>query len=305
MLSLVLHGVLLLVIGYCMRFVPQGAGPGEPENRTVGVALVKRSDGERQILTSEQAQQQAAEAAQPSNEQMSEVLPEASELSADLSDVLPTADQGFGSAESLSVPEVGATGRVMAGQLGEGDQVRTSVFGAAGNGSRFVYVFDRSGSMGGLGGRPLAAAKRELRNSLADLVETSQFQIIFYNQKSEVFTFGGRQRMVFANEDAIHAATRFVSGVKAFGSTRHLQAIQTALRLRPDVMFFLTDGNEGEEAGQIALEKVRNWNRSTMINTIEFGSGPVLRDRQSFLVRLARENGGQYVYVDISELPPP
>ncbi|MGC3967953.1 MAG: hypothetical protein QM775_11465 [Pirellulales bacterium] len=36
-----------------------------------------------------------------------------------------------------------------------------------------------------------------------------------------------------------------------------------------------------------------------VINTIEFGLGPKIR-KENFLDRLAHENGGQSVYVDIS-----
>ena len=41
-----------------------------------------------------------------------------------------------------------------------------------------------------------------------------------------------------------------------------------------------------------------------MINTIEFGYGPAT-ESDNFLIRLARQNHGQHVYVDISQLPRP
>src|SRR5262245_48566300 len=53
--------------------------------------------------------------------------------------------------------------------------VETRVFGLRGNGSRFVYVFDRSSSMEGA---PLSAAKRELIGSLQSLQSVHQFQVI-------------------------------------------------------------------------------------------------------------------------------
>ena len=41
-----------------------------------------------------------------------------------------------------------------------------------------------------------------------------------------------------------------------------------------------------------------------MINTIEFGYGPAF-ESDNFLIRLARQNHGKHVYVDISQLPRP
>jgi hypothetical protein len=41
-----------------------------------------------------------------------------------------------------------------------------------------------------------------------------------------------------------------------------------------------------------------------VINTIEFGVGPAL-DRDNFMKRLARQNAGRHVYVDVTQLPRP
>lgn len=68
------------------------------------------------------------------------------------------------------------------GGSGSGPQARTSVFGIEGTGARFVYVFDRSSSMNGYGGLPMANAKNELIKSLQGLGKVHQFQLIFYNE---------------------------------------------------------------------------------------------------------------------------
>ena len=74
-LSVVLHATLLLVVAYLARFTPKGAGPADADDRTVGVALVRRNEGEREILTSEQAQMEAAQAAEQATQQALEALP--------------------------------------------------------------------------------------------------------------------------------------------------------------------------------------------------------------------------------------
>ncbi len=73
-----------------------------------------------------------------------------------------------------------------------------------------------------------------------------------------------------------------------------------ALNLQPDVVFFLTDADE-PELTSAELQQVRRWNQGSAINAIEFGFGPQTR-KDNFLVRLARDNGGQHVYVDVSTL---
>ena len=62
----------------------------------------------------------------------------------------------------------------------EGGKARTSLFGVVGEGYKFVYVLDRSGSMDG---KPLRAVKEELIRSLSTLGSVHQFQIIFYNHQ--------------------------------------------------------------------------------------------------------------------------
>jgi hypothetical protein len=155
--------------------------------------------------------------------------------------------------------------------------------------------------MEGFGGRPLAAAKAELIRSLGDLQDTNQFQIIFYNERPEVFQIRpGTPQLVWGNEEGKTLAERFIGGIRANGGTRHLEALRVALGLSPDVVFFLTDADEPRLTDE-ELGRVRRWNRSAAIYSIEFGFGPQ-HEYDNFLVRLARQNGGQHVYVDVSRV---
>ena len=107
--------------------------------------------------------------------------------------------------------------------------IRTGIFGLEAKGNRFVYVFDRSASMGEPDGRPLTAAKRELIRSFDELGDVQQFYVIFYNDRLHVFSpAGNRGRLVFATEDNRRAARRFVDSVRADGGTRHAEALAAA-----------------------------------------------------------------------------
>jgi hypothetical protein len=71
----------------------------------------------------------------------------------------------------------------------------------------------------------------------------------------------------------------------------------------PDVIFFLTDAGEPQLTAR-ELADLRRKNRAeSIINTIEFGAGP-FQGGENFLMRLAQQNRGQHVYVDVTSLPP-
>lgn len=179
---------------------------------------------------------------------------------------------------------------------------RTGVFGVVGEGRTFVYVFDRSGSMDGHGGAPLAAAKAQLIASLHDLGPTQQFQIIFYNQHPRVFNpTGVAGRLVFGTDQNKTLAERFIGGVTADGGTEHEEALERALGMSPDVVFFLTDADEPRLTPK-QLARIERLNKGAVINAIEFGYGPRSQS-DSFLVKLAQQNAGHHVYVDVSRLP--
>lgn len=186
-----------------------------------------------------------------------------------------------------------------------GRATHTYVFGAKGEGSAFVYVFDRSDSMNDFQGRPLAAAKAELINSLQRLRSVHQFQIIFYTTDVIAFNPSPSQppRMMFATDENKALAGRFVQESHAYNGTEHMKPLSLALRLAPDVIFLLTDAGE-PPLSETNLQALRRLNSGTVINTIEFGVGPSPGD-DNFLVRLAQQNDGQHVYVDVTRLPRP
>jgi hypothetical protein len=188
-------------------------------------------------------------------------------------------------------------GRGSAGPIGGATRVR--VFGLEGVGTKFVYAFDRSVSMEG---PPLAAAKAQLIASLEALDSVHQFQIIFFNHELQVYDLtGGGQRTAFGTDRNKQLAAGFVRGITATGGTMRRTALLRALALQPDVIFFLTDADDQMPAGDLRDAIARARRSGTAIQTIEFGSGSNPQ-RENFLTQLARETGGQHVYIDISQL---
>jgi hypothetical protein len=184
----------------------------------------------------------------------------------------------------------------------ESGKARVSLFGLTGEGYKFVYVFDRSGSMGGEGRESLRAVKAELIESLKDLGRVHQFQIIFYNERPVIFNpAGAAGRLAFATDENKERVTRFLNSIAAQGGTAHEDALRLAIRLHPDVIFFLTDGDDPKLTPE-QLEKISRRAAGIIIHCVEFGPGPKPAGA-SFLADLARQNGGKYAYIDISKRP--
>ncbi|MGB7329018.1 MAG: hypothetical protein WBD31_29325, partial [Rubripirellula sp.] len=189
---------------------------------------------------------------------------------------------------------------------GDASDSTAMLFGVSGSGSRFVYVFDRSDSMNGFGGKPLRAAKAELIRSLGSLSDKQRFQLIFYNEKPTPFRMTGVPLQMMAGDDPnVMMATQYIRSITAFGGTEHESAIKMALRLSPDVIFFLTDARIPRLSGSDLREiQVRAQQAGTTIHAIEFGPDPV-PPIDSFLRDLASMNQGQYQYVDVRGLKSP
>ena len=182
----------------------------------------------------------------------------------------------------------------------EGGKARTSLFGVVGEGYKFVYVFDRSGSMGGRGRESLRLVKAELVESLKRLDTVNQFQIIFYNERPTVFNPTGTPgRLAFATDENKQRAVRFLESITADGGTAHEDALRLAIGLQPDVIFFLTDGDD-PKLTPADIQKISRMAAGIVINAIEFGPGPK-PDGDSFLALLARQNAGGDAYIDVSK----
>jgi len=181
-----------------------------------------------------------------------------------------------------------------------GGKARTAMFGLPGEGYKFVYLFDRSGSMGGDGSASLKAVKAELLASLKNLDTVHQFQIIFYNQRPVLFNPGGTPgKLTFATEQNKRAVERFLNSIEADGGTDHEAALRMAAAMKPDVIFFLTDGDDPKLTPQ-QMDKIRDWLGGTRLNVIEFGPAQQ-PEKDSFLKELARRVGGEYRYVDAAK----
>lgn len=160
-----------------------------------------------------------------------------------------------------------------------------SFFGLKAQGSKFVFVVDRSGSMRG---PKLQAAKDELIRSLRGLAPNMKFYIFFYD---ESFMPMPSDHLVPADEHNRAFFEKWIKGIPSGGGTNPAPAMAQALRFQPDAIWLLSDGLFPPYAADLIRNE--NPNAHTQIHSIAFYDNrgePILR-------KIAEENRGHYRFV--------
>jgi hypothetical protein len=147
----------------------------------------------------------------------------------------------------------------------------------------------------------LEVAKRELNASLSRLPPDARFAIVFYNLHATVFSDPeGRHGLMPATAANKGRVGRQLTTIVPDGGTDHMQALHTALELRPEVIFFLTDADlmTQSDANAIVAEAGK-----TRIQAVEFGRGFEIPGVPNPLRNLATATGGTYRYIDVTQFP--
>jgi von Willebrand factor type A domain len=226
-----------------------------------------------------------------------------------LSEILPTRDSAELTLQTLPGPSTSGLGMLNGTGSGEGTGQGggvtglgakttgpgTEFFGMRDRGNSFAYVIDCSGSMTSRGS--LDVAKGELLASLGRLSPDTRFAIVFYNFEAKVFTDPtGHAGMMAATPENKGRVAKLLSGVQADGGTDHVVALQTAFKLQPEVIFFLTDADlmTRQDVAELVAQagKIR-------IQAVEFGQVTGLGGSAP-LKQLARLTGGTYRYIDVN-----
>lgn len=299
-----MHATLLALVIYGLQ-PPSVQGAADQPLREAGIVLRALADSGPMYVDEQSESAWSTDstntpaATSAASSQLLDALPNPAEFTAAQSALseLPSAPAVRPSPSVTGQVDQMTTGS--APSRGFNSKATVSVFGTSGTGTRFVYVFDRSISMAGT---PLQAAKEQLIASLDSLDSIHQLQIIFFNHEPQSWDLtGGQNRIAFASDANKQRAEKFVRSVQATGGTFRHTALKLALRLRPDVIFFLTDTDDPMSRDDLA-ESIRRASRDGIaVNTIEYGIGRQTSSN-NFLTQLARQTGGQYVYVDTQKL---
>lgn len=312
-ISIALHLTAIIVLACSIESFPRG---GFQAGNSISLILNSASNDEAGAGGRGDAGRESSAQQPPTPPPLLETLPPTAAQSSQIAAVPPTvpvklastttagpdpqANLVSNSLHQQSNPRGNGAGRGGSGngRGGRGDTT-VSVFGVAGKGSRFVYLFDRSASMEGA---PLAAAKRQLLQSLQSLGSIHQFHIIFFNTTTQPFVNpNGTFKNAFATEINKQLAANFVGGITADGGTDRMAALREAVGCAPDVIFFLSDADDPMSAGELAELDRLNRRIHAAICVIEFGRAAA-PSADNFLMRLAHSSGGQYGYVDTTTL---
>jgi von Willebrand factor type A domain len=192
----------------------------------------------------------------------------------------------------------GGAGGGSGGGAGRGIGPGTQFFGARDHAHSFAYVIDCSGSMAMR--NSLEVAKREMLASISQLPPDAYFAVIFYNLNARMLSdpLGKRGLMAATGPNKARVQTQLAT-IAPDGGTDHMSALREALKLKPEVIFFLTDADlmSNNDVNEILAEV-----GSTRIQAVEFGRGTELGQRTP-LGRLATTTGGSYLYIDVSHFP--
>jgi len=156
--------------------------------------------------------------------------------------------------------------------------------------ARIVYVVDRSGSMSD----SMDIVKAELKRSIAELDDDTEFHVIFFSAGPAVEM--PTRRLVRATDRNRRLAYEFMDTVVAMSRTDPSHAIKRAFAVKPEVIYLLTDGEF--DRGIVDLVKRLNTGGRVRVLTIGF----LYRSGEQILKQIAAENGGEYTFVSETDL---
>ena len=316
LLSVAAHGSLLLVFAISLRGCHQApVGFAREESREVGIVIDQVGDNPDAVVPGDPREGETTEATDgiPSSQDASTPT-RATPDQPPVETMLPREEPNRQIGPGISLPAGTAVTdprqpvKSAGGQRPAATGIAGGVPGAAfmgtrDEGSKVVFVIDASGSM--TSHNSMQIAKASLVSSLQSLDANQQFLIIFYDDKPSVLHLRDVHKPQLYSATEIHKtlAKQKIAGIQPGTGTQHVPALEMALRLRPDVIFFLTDAQE-PPIYEGELEHLKKLNsQKTRIHSIEFGVGQEVSEAtapKNFLRKLSRQNGGTYRYFDVT-----
>jgi Ca-activated chloride channel family protein len=317
-LSTVAHACLLVVLATTLRSCQQSpVGFSDEPTREIGIFVEREGDREDAQVAEpndEAPSETPVESAVPNDQlvptQATSETPPA-EVVLPKTDALPQIGTGINLPAGATVMDPRETVKSQGGGRAPSGGTRGGPPGAAFMGTRdegmkVVFVVDASGSM--FSHNAMQVAKGALMSSLQALDDRQQFLIIFYDDTPHVVKLQDESKptMAVASDLNKTLARQKISGIQPGSGTAHLPPLELALRMNPDVIFFLTDALE-PPLWPRDLEKIKTLNGGRVrIHSIEFGEGPEIEvNTGNFLRKLARQNGGTYRYHDVTRFKTP
>ena len=187
------------------------------------------------------------------------------------------------------------------GTPGGGNGRRASAspaFGNDGDARKVVYVCDATGTMI----NKLGTLKHELTKAIQGLGPDQSYNVVFYTDGGR-FHIADKHKLIPATPENKRDTYTFFDDITPTGPTDPVPALEAAFRQRPDVVYFLTDGEFGALRSYKELsEAVGRFNtgKAAKVNTILFETFE--KEAEEALKRIAADHGGSYRYVREADL---
>lgn len=178
--------------------------------------------------------------------------------------------------------------------------------GLDGGGNHFVYLVDSSNSM-----RKFNDARTELLRSIDSLKPDQRFYVVFYDENPKFMRIANpgedEPASVYATAENKQAFRRWAMAVQQARGQSPPEVLKFAFKLRPDVIFLLSDGEFTAQTETVIRENNVQENLFgesgpiSIIHTIRYPGVSTTEGRQAEvqMQRIAAENGGQYRNVEI------
>ncbi|MEX0642842.1 MAG: VWA domain-containing protein [Pirellulales bacterium] len=163
------------------------------------------------------------------------------------------------------------------------NKASAAFFGVEAKGIRFAYVVDVSGSMSG---SKFEKARAELIKSINALGNNQYVFVAFYNDAPY---FQPTEKLRLAHPRGKSIVKDWIMHAIPSGGTSPFEAVEFAIRLRPDSVFILSDGEF--DASEVANILRANSELRIPIHTIGFQTDA------GTLKRIAKDNDGTYRFV--------
>ena len=199
---------------------------------------------------------------------------------------------------ALSKAFTAADAKRLSGQVNAKKGKKASFLGVEATGSKFVFVVDRSGSMGGV---RWMQARQELVNSIRSLSESQEFFIVLYNHQASTMLglLGDELQLIKASKDNLDKVEQWLYRQTPGGNTSPRNAMRIALSLEPDAVYLMSDGEfrDGTVEDLQKRNRHRKGERRGMVKTVVHCISFKSLSGAPTLQLIARQNNGSYAFV--------
>lgn len=191
----------------------------------------------------------------------------------------------------ISAPASSATGAAATAgsghSSGPGSNGGASFFGYRTTANSVAFVLDASGSMTG---PRFTRALAELDHSLTQLQPEQTFYVVFFTDETfPLFWPNSQYKLLPATPQNLMQARAWLRMCRTDGGTKPMRALNLALRLQPDVVYFLSDGDIPLKTRDVA----QTVNRGSIIHTISLGA----QDVGEVMLQIADDHQGTYRFI--------